>query len=63
MNSKQPEQECKLHEELIYCGIVRSCLNCELFNRDLETCQLAGARPPVKVVVFGCPKWTLDIPF
>lgn len=51
------------HQALVESCIVRSCLNCMDFNHQAEICDLAKVRPPAKVVVFGCPKWTLDPPF
>lgn len=59
MNS---EQRKALHEEMILHAVVSSCLNCEQF--DKEKCQLAPTyNLPAKVVVYGCPKWTMMIPF
>lgn len=53
-----------LHKELIEHGIVQSCLNCENFNEDSEKCSLAPAFAlPAKVVVYGCSKWIILIPF
>lgn len=46
--------------DYIYTG----CINCEHFNEPLELCKLANARPPVRVILFGCPKWEFNgIPF
>jgi hypothetical protein len=41
----------------------RCCLNCLQFNEKTETCALAKARPPARVIAYGCPKWEEDIPF
>ncbi len=51
--------------ESVVSGIVgdrRTCLSCEHFNEKNELCSLAGARPPARVIVFGCPSFEF-IPF
>lgn len=66
MNSNGPtfnELRPAFHQSLVRAHIVHSCVNCMDFNHQNETCELANARPPANVVVFGCPKWTPDIPF
>lgn len=46
-----------------------SCLTCDHFREDLETCQHSnhcGVRPPVRVIVYGCAlhmNSSEDIPF
>lgn len=40
----------------IRAGWARSCLNCSHFAEGSgELCTLAGARPPARVIVHGCP--------
>ncbi len=39
---------------------LQSCINCEHFRKN-ETCGLYGIRPPAKIIVYGCEKWTSDI--
>lgn len=52
------------HEFLVDAGRTPSCLNCIFFNHKLETCdQAQGQRPPARTIVFGCPRWEMDIPF
>ncbi len=66
MNSNAPtfnELRTAFHQSLVHAHIVHSCVNCMDFNHQDETCELAKVRPPANVVVFGCPKWTPDIPF
>lgn len=41
----------------------RTCLNCTHFYETTEICELAGSRPPAKVIAFGCPKFEEPIPF
>lgn len=50
-------------ENLISDLVFRSCLNCENFDSQNEVCALAKARPPAKVIVYGCQKWEACIPF
>jgi hypothetical protein len=52
-----------LFGENIKRQIIKSCLNCINFNEEDETCLLAKARPPARIIVFGCPQWDADIPF
>lgn len=46
-------------------GIWKSCIACDHFNEGLEQCQLAKARPPARVIAFGCTAFSddMDIPF
>ncbi len=34
----------------------QSCINCDHFTKD-ERCGLFNARPPAKIIVYGCEKW------
>lgn len=38
--------------------LYQSCINCENFVEKTEQCILAKARPPVRILVYGCEKWT-----
>lgn len=54
----------KLHE----ARLIHSCVTCVHFRESTEGCALAGgARPPARVVAYGCPSWSDgeddDIPF
>ena len=40
----------------------RTCLDCFNFQESTETCLLAGARPPARVLAFGCPQYD-NVPF
>lgn len=39
------------------------CPNCEHFNADSEHCQIAGQRPPARVIANGCEQFEEFIPF
>lgn len=40
------------------------CPNCLNFDHALEGCRLADlARPPARVIAFGCSAFDQDIPF
>lgn len=47
----------------------RSCLTCDHFREDLETCQHSqhsGVRPPARIIAYGCAlyeNYDEDIPF
>lgn len=45
--------------------IYKCCLNCENFHEKKDVCLLVNAKPPTRVITFGCERW-LDkdeIPF
>jgi hypothetical protein len=42
----------------------RSCMSCINFTERTESCLKAGdARPPARVIAYGCEQWEEDIPF
>lgn len=44
----------------------KSCVNCENWEDSAEMCMKYRARPPAKVIAFGCIDWfnlNDDIPF
>lgn len=41
----------------------RTCLTCLWFDEKTEQCSKAAARPPARVIAFGCPAYEEDIPF
>lgn len=53
----------KLTEKLIEKQLITSCLTCVNFNEGMEVCVIAQARPPIRVLVLGCPSWSEDLPF
>lgn len=34
----------------------RTCLTCSYFHHTSEHCELAAARPPARVIAWGCDK-------
>jgi hypothetical protein len=44
---------------------VTTCVNCDHFDEPSEQCRLANARPPARVIAFGCSSYisAKDIPF
>lgn len=47
-------------------GLLRSCLNCDMFNEQLEKCAIAPTlKIPARVIAYGCPSWADkdEIPF
>lgn len=49
--------------------LFQSCIVCEHFNNETEICAQFNVRPPARIIVFGCVKYTEsshidgDIPF
>lgn len=41
----------------------RTCLNCQYFDEKFEMCRGYNARPPARVIAFGCDKFEDAIPF
>jgi hypothetical protein len=62
-----------LTQQLSVAGLVHSCMTCRHFNEKSkvlynpqvpeEQCELYSLRPPAKVIAFGCPSWSDDVPF
>lgn len=42
---------------------METCLSCEHFDEPSETCALAQARPPARVIAHGCPSYSAKVPF
>ena len=40
-----------------------TCLRCINFDAITERCKLVDQRPPARVIAYGCPKFSPDIPF
>lgn len=46
--------------------VVKSCITCDWFEESSELCKKANARPPARVIAFGCESYDNvqdDIPF
>lgn len=43
--------------------IGRSCIKCTQFEESTEICRLAGSRPPARIIVLGCEKYSEEPPF
>lgn len=41
----------------------RTCVHCKHFESTMEQCVLAAARPPARVIAFGCPSFAEEVPF
>ena len=43
----------------------QSCMSCKNFTEATELCKLANARPPAKVIAFGCSSYEdkMEVPF
>ena len=53
-----------MHQEFLDRQVLRSCLNCDSFRQETETCTFFNARPPAKVIVLSCgDAWIGEIPF
>lgn len=37
-------------------GAMKSCINCHKFDEATEMCQMFKARPPARVIAFGCDR-------
>lgn len=45
-------------------GLWRTCITCMKFVENTEHCSQFGARPPARVIAYGCPAYENDeIPF
>ena len=43
---------------------LRSCMNCENFRENTETCMKYAMRPPAKIIAKACPDWLYSaVPF
>ncbi|WVW77207.1 hypothetical protein Bhz54_00036 [Stenotrophomonas phage vB_SmaS_Bhz54] len=66
MNTKPQQhqaQRIEFQEQIIRSQNWTTCLNCEYWDKKEEQCTTFAARPPLTVVVVGCPEWLGEIPF
>lgn len=43
--------------------LMRTCVTCDFFDEDTEQCRKWNARPPAKVIAYGCDQYLEEIPF
>lgn len=43
--------------------LLRSCLTCDMFKEQEEQCTVYSARPPARIIAFGCNRYIEEIPF
>lgn len=43
--------------------LYHSCVSCQHFSEEKELCCLFNARPPARVIAFGCERWMEEPPF
>lgn len=65
MNTEQKHQQQRIEfqERIIRSQNWTTCLNCEYWDKKEELCTIFSTRPPLTVVVVGCPEWLGEIPF
>lgn len=53
------------HNVKLADGLTPSCISCEWFDEKAEICNGWKARPPARVIAFGCEQYkdNDDIPF
>ena len=46
-------------------GKIKTCMRCDYFNQVKETCGLTSPpqRPPAKIIAYGCPAFSDEVPF
>lgn len=64
-NKINVQRKHQIHNEVKRA--LRTCVTCEQFDKDNETCKLTeNLRPPANVIAYGCDKYQFefdDIPF
>jgi hypothetical protein len=56
----------KLKYAIDMMGVLQSCINCNHFNEATEICRGVTpftARPPARIIAYGCPSHSAEIPF
>lgn len=43
--------------------LLRTCVKCDTFDHEAEVCKRFNARPPAKVIAYGCDEFIEEIPF
>lgn len=65
------EQRIEFQTRIIRSGHWSTCINCDFWSENAkgpaakgeEICMKFNARPPVHIIVTGCPEYIEDIPF
>ena len=52
-----------LQQMLIKQAVFHTCFNCDHMNKQTGESGRYKIRPPIEVIVFGCPTWEEEIPF
>lgn len=63
---KEIEKETQTAEKTgMRLGLTASCISCTHFDETNEICKKANARPPARIIAFGCNLYDDfdDIPF
>ena len=65
MNLTETQQQMvvKLQKRMLDTMEWQCCLNCANFDSQDKTCTIAGAAPPLEIIVIGCKQWLADVPF
>jgi len=56
----------KLKIALDMMGVLQSCINCNHFKEAEEICTGVtpfNARPPARIIAYGCPSHSSEIPY
>ena len=46
-----------------FMDATRTCITCDHWQANTEICGLYNARPPAKIIAFGCESYINEIPF
>lgn len=60
MSSDRKSRDNKVSE--LIDELNRNCIKCGYFVEATETCNMFKARPPARVIAYGCPEYDF-IPF
>lgn len=63
--SRQLQKIMEAHVHSTPNGITPSCISCTAFHEQTEICETYNARPPARIIAFGCSSYRDkdDIPF
>lgn len=68
MNTPKQQQELQakridFQKQIVVQQVWSTCLNCDVWDKKAEQCGQFQARPPLEVLIHGCPRWYGEIPF